>query len=209
MARIKDGQSRFSSEECNHLLNIKIKPVQMNLIYAEPPNDTASLTSRKWTALTHELETWFNGVPETFMPSAIIPVQAPFTEIWSSIPVCTATVMICHMAQILMLAHKPAHITTTSHERPTIAARVQSYRDTDREIAYHSQQIVGMCLARPDASVRINALHPLFVAGQCLTEAADRRVLLDLLRGIERDLGWATGYRGRQLLREWGWEEEG
>ncbi|KAI4094985.1 MAG: hypothetical protein LQ344_001832 [Seirophora lacunosa] len=181
----------------------------MNLIYAEPPNDTASLTSRKWTALTHELETWFNGVPETFMPSAIIPVQAPFTEIWSSIPVCTATVMICHMAQILMLAHKPAHITTTSHERPTIAARVQSYRDTDREIAYHSQQIVGMCLARPDASVRINALHPLFVAGQCLTEAADRRVLLDLLRGIERDLGWATGYRGRQLLREWGWEEEG
>ncbi|KAL8958088.1 MAG: hypothetical protein Q9193_004789, partial [Seirophora villosa] len=113
----------------------------MNLIYAEPPpNDTASLT-RKWTSLTHELETWFNGVPETFMPSAVIPVQGPFTEIWSSIPVCTATVMICHMAQILMLVHKPTD-TNTSHERPTIAARVQSYRDIEREIAYHSRQIV-------------------------------------------------------------------
>ncbi|KAL9008197.1 MAG: hypothetical protein Q9173_006656 [Seirophora scorigena] len=184
----------------------------MNLIYAEPTNDTASLTT-KWTALNHELETWFNGVPETFMPSAVIPVQprtgAPFTEVWSSIPVCTATVMICHMAQILMLAHKPANTTTTTttrspHARPTVAARVQSYRDIDHEIAYHSRQIVGMCLARPDASVRINALHPLFVAGQCLTEAPDRAVALDLLRAVERDLGWATEYRVGQLLREWG-----
>lgn len=186
----------------------------MNLIHAEPPppnDDTASLTRRqKWTALTHELETWFNGVPETFMPSAVLQAPPSFTEIWSSIPVCTATVMICHMAQILMLAHKPITITTTSHERPTtIAARVQSYRVIDREIAYHSRQIVGMCLARPDASVRVNALHPLFVAGQCLTETADRRVLLDLLRAVEGDLGSATGYRVRQLLGEWGWEEGG
>ncbi|KAI4142087.1 MAG: hypothetical protein LQ341_003320 [Variospora aurantia] len=175
----------------------------MNLMFAESPNNPTSLHT-KWATLNHELEIWFNGIPETFMPSSIIPVHphgSPFTEVWSSIPVCTATIMICHMAQILMVVHKPAAENT----RPTIAARVRSYRDIDHEIAYHARQIVGMCLARPDASVRINALHPLFVAGQCLTETADRKVVLDLLRGLENDLGWATAYRVEQLLQEWGW----
>jgi hypothetical protein len=51
-------------------------------------------------------------------------------------------------------------------------------------------------------------VQPLFVAGQCLTETRERRIILDLLRGIESDLGWATDYRVRQLLKEWGWNEE-
>lgn len=69
---------------------------------------------------------------------------------------------------------------------------------------YHSRQILGLCLARPDAAVRIFALHPLFVAGQCLTEVGERRVVVELLQGVERDLGWGTGYRVRQLREQWG-----
>lgn len=42
------------------------------------------------------------------------------------------------------------------------------------------------------------------MAGQCLTEAGERRVVVDLLQGVERDLGWATGYRVRQLREQWG-----
>lgn len=34
-------------------------------------------------------------------------------------------------------------------------------------------------------------------------------MIVRLLRDVERDLGWATGYRVKQLLREWGWGEEG
>lgn len=34
-------------------------------------------------------------------------------------------------------------------------------------------------------------------------------MIVKLLRDVERDLGWATGYRVKQLLREWGWIEEG
>lgn len=179
----------------------------MNLICDAPNTDTASLSAR-WAQLTHELEIWFNGVPETFMPSAIIPVYphgASLTEVWSSIPVTQATIMTWHMAQVLMLVHKPP--SEPSSQRPTIAARVKSYRDIDKEIAYHSRQILGMCLSRPDASVRINALHPLYVAGQCLADTAERRVVVDLLRGVEKDLGWATEYRVQQLLQEWGWED--
>lgn len=182
----------------------------MNLICAGPDDDNASL-SAKWTALNHEIETWFNGLPETFMPSAIIPVHphgASLTEVWSSIPVTQATIMTWHMAQVLMLVHKPPEL---SLPRPTIAARVKSYRDIGQEIVFHSRQILGICLSRADASVRINALHPLFVAGQCLTETAERKVVVDLLRDVESDLGWATEYRVQQLLQEWGWEsgEEG
>ncbi|KAL8900485.1 MAG: hypothetical protein Q9207_005669 [Kuettlingeria erythrocarpa] len=177
----------------------------MNLICDGPNTESASLSAR-WARLSHEMETWFHGIPETFMPSAIIAVHhhgASFTEVWSSIPVTQATIMTWHMAQVLMLVHKPPD---RSFQRPTIAARVKSYRDVDQEIAYHSRQILGICLSRPDAGVRINALHPLYVAGQCLTETAERRVVVDLLRGVERDLGWATEYRVQQLLQEWGWE---
>ncbi|KAL8769641.1 MAG: hypothetical protein Q9209_004438 [Squamulea sp. 1 TL-2023] len=183
------------------------------------PDDTAhgssntSVTeeslSEKWQNLDHELETWFNGLPETFMPSAIIPITlhgAQFTEVWLSIPVCAATTITWHFSQILLLVNKPYNIFP--RRRTTIANRVNSYRNIQSEITYHSRQILGLCLARPDASVRIHALHPLFVAGQCLTETAERRVVIDLLRGTEKDLGWATDYRVQQLHQEWGWQME-
>lgn len=47
------------------------------------------------------------------------------------------------------------------------------------------------------------------MAGQCLSEMSERKVVIDLLRGIEKDLGWATEYRVRQLLEQWGWETDG
>lgn len=63
-------------------------------------------------------------------------------------------------------------------------------------------------MARPDSSVRIHSLQPLFVSGQCLTDAKERRLIVRLLRDVESDLGWATGYRVKQLLKEWGWNDE-
>jgi hypothetical protein len=47
----------------------------------------------------------------------------------------------------------------------------------------------------------------MFVSGQCLMEPRERRTIIGLLRGIEADTGWATEYRVKQLLREWGWDE--
>ena len=171
---------------------------------------TQNLLSQKWHFLSHEMETWFNGLPETFMPSAIIhisPHGANLTEVWLSIPVCAATTLTWHFSQILMLVNRPHD--EPARRRTTIADRVNSSRDFQSEITYHSRQILGLCLARPDASVRIYALHPLFVAGQCLSEAGERRVIIDLLRGIEKDLGWATEYRVQQLLQQWGWQMDG
>ena len=86
--------------------------------------------------------------------------------------------------------------------------RLQSYRAIEQEVRYHSHEIVGIALARPDGAVRIHQVQPLFVAGQCLIDNRERRILLDILRAVESDLGWATEYRINQLVKEWGWNEE-
>ncbi|KAL9046493.1 MAG: hypothetical protein Q9214_000684 [Letrouitia sp. 1 TL-2023] len=162
----------------------------------------------QWTKLKTELDVWFNGVPETFMPTARITTSLygeEFVEIWHSLPMCAATVLSWHMAQVLLLINKP-HETTA--RRSTVTERLKSYRTIQAEMTFHSREICGICLARPEACVRIHSLQPLFVAGQCLTRTAERKVIHDLLRGIETDLGWATEYRVRQLHKEWGWEHE-
>ncbi|KAJ5698353.1 transcriptional regulator family: Fungal Specific TF [Penicillium macrosclerotiorum] len=172
----------------------------------------------RWYRLEAELDAWYNGLPNTFQPCARIePSQishyrpaeeakdlATLQEIWYSIPMCASTMQHYHMARILLLINKPYESTS---RRSTITLRLQSYRSIEAEIGYHSREIVSIGLARPDGSVRIHALQPLFVAGQCLTDPRERRATIRLLRAIEADLGWATEYRVQQLLKEWGWDE--
>ena len=175
---------------------------------------------QKWHEICKELDVWFEGLPETFKPSARIksamqrpfsefamplPTEHtfnPFDEIWYSVPMCGATMQHYHMARILLLVNKP-HETTAG--RTTIARRTNSYREILEEMVSHCYEICGISRARPEASVRVHSTQALFVAGQCLTDPRERKVILDLLRDIETDLGWATGYRVQQLQREWGW----
>ncbi|KAI9766473.1 MAG: hypothetical protein M1835_007182 [Candelina submexicana] len=169
----------------------------------------------RWEEIRTEIEVWFDGLPDTFKPCARVryPVQPSsigetrsgtgFYEIWYSIPMCASTMQSYHMARILLLINKPQESTA---RRSTVARRLQSYRVIESEILYHSREICGIALSRAEASVRIHSLQPLFVAGQCLTEPHERKIILDLLRSIETDLGWATEYRVKQLLAEWCWD---
>jgi hypothetical protein len=36
-----------------------------------------------------------------------------------------------------------------------------------------------------------------------LEDVEERKCVVELLREIERDIGWATEYRAKQLLAEW------
>lgn len=176
-----------------------------------PPN-----LLERWQDITTQIDIWFAGLPDTFKPCARIEVSRNlshenddyctqvFSEVWHSIPMCASTMQSYHMARILLLINKP-HDSTA--RRSTAENRLQSYRSIEAEIRYHSHEICGIALSRPEGSVRIHQLQPLFVAGQCLTEPRERRVILDLIRSIEADLGWATEYRVQQLLKEWGWDD--
>ena len=121
-----------------------------------------------------------------------------------------------HIAPILLLVTKP-HETTM--RRSTIANRLNSYRLIEEEIVSHCYEIwyvaciiwllmlsaydfpSGIALSRPEASVRVHQTQPLFVAGQCLSQSHERHLILELLRGTEKDLGWATENRVQQLLK--------
>ncbi|KAI9849671.1 MAG: hypothetical protein M1837_002796 [Sclerophora amabilis] len=175
----------------------------------------------RWGQIEKEIETWHSGLPDTFKPCARVsrprddtielggPSEQPFSEICltsiGGFNISKASTMQSyHMARILLLINKPHESTS---RRSTITNRLSSYRAIEAEILQHSQEICGIALSRPEGSVRIHATQPLFVAGQCVTKAKERRVILDLLRGVEKDLGWATEYRVKQLLKEWGWDD--
>jgi hypothetical protein len=170
----------------------------------------------RWRELEKELEVWRQGLPDTFKACARLPpvtdgsapvdsARAIFPEIWYSIPMCASTMQSYHMARTILLINRPHESTA---RRSTLSDRLGSYRAIEREVRHHVHEICGIALSRPEGSVRIHQVQPLFVAGQCLSESRERRVVLDLLRGIEADLGWATDYRVRKLLKEWGWHQE-
>ncbi|KAL4803221.1 hypothetical protein BDV18DRAFT_44846 [Aspergillus unguis] len=169
------------------------------------------VSMERWLRLETELDVWYKGLPETFHPCARIGLpdaaspgsstdDAPsLSEIWYSIPMCASAMQHYHMGRILLHIHRPPQPSGTTNQ---ITSR---YNSTD--IQFHSREIVGIAMACPAGSVRINSLQPLFVSGQCLTDPSERRMVLRLLQDIETDLGWATEYRVQQLRREWGWNE--
>lgn len=158
---------------------------------------------QRWDGIRQEVDTWYANLPETFKPVARIS-HPVFSEIWHSIPMCASAMQNWHMAKILLLINKP-HETIAL--RATIASRLNNYQSIREEVQFHCREICGIALSRPEGSVRIFSIQPLFVAGSCLTEMGERKVVLELLENIERDLGWATQYRCEQLRKEWLWEE--
>ena len=160
----------------------------------------------RWSRLQLELDIWYAGLPETFKPCARVDpprgTVAPFAEVWYNIPMCASAMQNYSFARILLLINKPHESTA---RRSTVTSRLDSYRAIAEDVRHHSHEICGIALSRPEGSVRVHSTQPLFVAGQCLTAESERKVILDLLTGVECDLGWATEYRVKQLLNEWKW----
>ena len=165
-----------------------------------------------WLKLCWEFQTWFDGLPETFRPcirleqprdlsrspDAMTPL--PFPEIFYSVPTCAATMQHYHFARIALLLNRPPDVVTGPS---TARDRLQGYREVTKEVDHRCREICGIALGRPQGAVRIHMVQPLFVAGQCLESPEERQVIVDLLRGIEADLGWATDYRVKQLQADW------
>ena len=166
----------------------------------------------QWERLQSGLQRWSTGLPPSFSsfvrtPSFVSEADAAhlsgnlsFDKITYTIPTCGSTMQNYHMACILLLMHRPPEWHMV---RSTFTERLYSYRTIQKEVVYHSRNICGVSLSSPPESVRIQSVQPLFVAGQCMKEAKERKTVMDLLRGIEEDLGWATGYRVQELLAEW------
>lgn len=163
-----------------------------------------------WQNLGHELDVWFEGLPESYTPLGRLdvdpkspePARAYFSEILYSIPLCSVTMQHYHLAKILLLLHTPRRMSNS------VSYQLRSYREVPAKIEHHSREVCSIALGRPPGHVRIHMLQPIFVAGQCLDGPEERKIILQLLRDIETDLGWATEYRVQELLKEWGWNRD-
>lgn len=176
---------------------------------ATPP--PAYPTTTVWLRLCFEFQTWIEQLPETFRPCVRIEqprdlsspsdnARLPFPEIFYSLPICAATMQHFHFARIALLLNRPPDVVSGAS---TARDRLQGFREVTKEVEHRCREICGIALGRPAGAVRIHMVQPLFVAGQCLENPEERQIIIDLLRGIEADFGWATDYRIKQLQADW------
>ena len=164
-----------------------------------------------WIDLCFELQTWFEGVPETFRPCVRIEEprdntasphgdKVPFPEVFHSLPTCAAGMQQYHFGRMALLLNRP----TDAVSAPSTAFdRLQDYREITKEVEHRCREICGIALGRPRGEVRIHMVPLLFAVGQCLESEEERQVIMNLLRGVEADLGWATEYAIQKLQKSW------
>jgi len=164
-----------------------------------------------WIDLCFEFQTWFESVPETFRPCVRIERpkdlsqssdagQSPFPEVFYSLTTCAATMQHYHFGRIaLLLNHPPDTVSAPS----TAFDRLQGYREVTKEVEYRSREVCGIALGRPQGEVRVYMVPLLLAVGQCLESADEHQIIVDLLRGVEADLGWATEFAVQNLQSSW------
>lgn len=179
-----------------------------------------------WDGLDEQLRVWYEGLPDSFHATAVRRADArtEMDEKWFPRPMCASTMQSYHFARIQLLANRP-HLSTAGpfttrqstgpHQSPgtSLAARHVSYASILQQSRTHAKEIVAIGLGRSDEGTRIHSVQLLWTAGLVLgnpeeDEVSDeteawRRSILSQLRGIERDMGWASEYRVTNLLQLW------
>jgi len=186
-----------------------------------------------WETLDEQLRMWFEGLPDSFHATAALPANSRggLQEQWFPRPMCASAMQSYHFSRIQLLLNKP-HLTTATQYFPakgfglsgevriplgsSLAARHASYASILLKSRTHAKDIVAIGLGRSDEGTRIHSVQPLWTAGLVLGGSAEhgedvdeetegwRRAIINQLRGIERDMGWASEYRVRNLLELWG-----
>ncbi|KAK4547110.1 hypothetical protein LTR36_001331 [Oleoguttula mirabilis] len=181
-----------------------------------------------WEGMDEQLRVWYEGLPESFHATAVrrADVKGRAEQKWFPRPMCASTMQSYHFARIQLLHNKP-HLSTAGpfsaraatpagpHASPgtSLAARHASYASILQHSRTHAKEIVAIGLGRSDEGTRIHSVQPLWTAGLVLGISEDeedseetvawRRSIVSQLRGIERDMGWASEYRVQSLLELW------
>ena len=177
---------------------------------SSPSQPTYPSTSM-WLKLCFEFQAWFEDLPETFRPCVRIErpkdiskapevSYLPLPEIFYSKASCAATMQHYHFARIALLLNRPPDAVSA----PSSAFdRLQGYRDVSKEVEYRCREVCGIALGRPEGAARVHMVPLLFAVGQCMEGVEERQIILDILRGVEADLGWATNYAVQKLVHLW------
>lgn len=165
-----------------------------------------------WLKLCVEFQAWFDAVPETLRPSVRIEHprdlsnqsdsnhQLPFPEVFHGLTTCAVAMQHYHFGRLALLLNRPPDVVNASS---TAFDRLRGYREVTKEVEYRSREVCGIALGRPQGGVRIYMIPLLYAVGQCLETPDEHRIIVDLLRGIEADLGSATEYAVQKLQAVW------
>lgn len=209
-----NGLSWMVSKVINFLARAKQSQIAQ---WTGSPSDSisgaqiASTDTNTWLDLCLDFQTWFEGVPETFRPCVRIEhprdfsnptevTELPFPEIFHSQATCAFAMQHYHFGRIALLLNRPPDIVSAPS---TAFDRLQGYREVTKEVEYRCRELCGIALGRPQAEVRIHMLPLLFAVGQCLESADEHQIIVNLLNGVEADLGWATEHAVQKLEASW------
>jgi hypothetical protein len=176
---------------------------------SSPYNDSLSVGRDRYDRIGRALQAW-----EACLPPSVVPDQQLLRdlsdvqfqaselfrkELWFREPKDALSLVYYHTSQLLLQASQPIDMSLKNQND-----LMKAYHTLQSGLRIHMAAIFGIALGEPQDSVKIRLLQPLFVSGKPLTERTDRLLLVDIIRGLETDLGMMSEYRVEDLIKEWG-----
>ncbi|KAJ5266936.1 hypothetical protein N7478_009744 [Penicillium angulare] len=164
-------------------------------------HDNGSLIN--WTHLDRELTQWLQALSTEFLSPITHEFSDPVPEIWFGSDTCAITMAFYHMAKIMLLVNQPRDLFLAAQQDESTDL-LSSYNSLQRDLNQHAREIIAIANGMPGIPVQKYMIHPLYLAGRCLSDSKDRERVIRLLKSIEDNVGVFTGYRIRDLSEEWG-----
>lgn len=147
-----------------------------------------------WTQLYELVDSWYQNRPGEMKALIAIPSNGndpsrPFPTLFFGNGPATSGNQMYHTAALLMLKHKPAHV---------------SFAKKPHSMLWHARQICAISISNAHHGCWTNSTQPLWIAGQQMSHPSEHKAILDIYERIERETGWATQWRADDLREHWG-----
>ncbi|KAF2091334.1 hypothetical protein K490DRAFT_31285 [Saccharata proteae CBS 121410] len=154
--------------------------------------------SARWRALFDLVEDWFASRPLEMLPLLSYPASSsdykhPFPKILYGNPPAANGAQLYHFCAIRLLQEKPKDVRLP-----------RGGGNSTKSLIWHARQICGIAASNTHHGAWINGLQPVWVAGRLMSHPCEHKAILEILERIERESGWATGWRAAELREYWG-----
>lgn len=148
----------------------------------------------EWSKIFELVEDWYSNRPLEMksvlnLPPPLEDYSRPFPILlFSNAPAISGN-QLYHSAAILLLQKKPREVVL---------------RRKPRSILSHARRICAISISNTHHGCWTNCVQPLWIAGQIMSHPAEHRAILDTYKRIERETGWGTDWRVKDLQAFWG-----
>ena len=159
--------------------------------------NSSQLTPRdfahKWIELFGYIEDWYIHRPAELKPVLEVRLAKedhtrPFPTTLFSNPPAISGNQLYHTAAILMLQKRPKSV---------------HLRQKPRSILWNARQVCSISMSNSHHGCWINAVQPLWIAGQVMSHPAEHRAILETYKRIEQETGWGAEWRAKDLEEFW------